>query len=228
MINILIVDDHAIVREGLKTILKLETGIAVVGMAKNAAEALKLVSSNKPDVIILDISLPGRNGLEIIKDVKKIQPHVKIIMLSIYPEDRFAIRAFKAGASGYLTKEMAPEMIVEAIRKVSTGGKYITPAIAEKLADELNELNDKSPHERLSDREFDVMCMVGSGKSLIEIAEKLGISDRTVSTYRTRILKKMNLKNNSEIIHYVIDNGLISFLILYLNDLPLQYGLFYR
>ncbi|MEI7491516.1 MAG: response regulator transcription factor [Bacteroidota bacterium] len=209
MINILIVDDHAIVREGLKTILKLETGIAVVGMAKNAAEALKLVSSNKPDVIILDISLPGRNGLEIIKDVKKIQPHVKIIMLSIYPEDRFAIRAFKAGASGYLTKEMAPEMIVEAIRKVSTGGKYITPAIAEKLADELNELNDKSPHERLSDREFDVMCMVGSGKSLIEIAEKLGISDRTVSTYRTRILKKMNLKNNSEIIHYVIDNGLI-------------------
>ena len=130
-------------------------------------------------------------------------------MLSIYPEDRFAIRAFKAGASGYLTKEMAPEMIVEAIRKVSTGGKYITPAIAEKLADELNELNDKSPHERLSDREFDVMCMVGSGKSLIEIAEKLGISDRTVSTYRTRILKKMNLKNNSEIIHYVIDNGLI-------------------
>ena len=209
MINILIVDDHAIVREGLKTILKLETGIAVVGMAKNAAEALKLVSSNKPDVIILDISLPGRNGLEIIKDVKKIQPHVKIIMLSIYPEDRFAIRAFKAGASGYLTKEMAPEMIVEAIRKVSTGGKYITPAIAEKLADELNELNDKSPHERLSDREFDVMCMVGSGKSLIEIAEKLGISDRTVSTYRTRILKKMNLKNNSEIIHYVINNGLI-------------------
>ena len=209
MINILIVDDHAIVREGLKTILKLETGIAVVGMAKNAAEALKLVSSNKPDVIILDISLPGRNGLEIIKDVKKIQPHVKIIMLSIYPEDRFAIRAFKAGASGYLTKEMAPEMIVEAIRKVSTGGKYITPAIAEKLADELNELNDKSPHERLSDREFDVMCMVGSGKSLIEIAEKLGISDRTVSTYRTRILKKMNLKNNSGIIHYVIDNGLI-------------------
>lgn len=209
MINILIVDDHAIVREGLKTILKLETGIAVTGMAKNAAEALKLVSSNKPDVIILDISLPGRNGLEIIKDIKKIQPHVKIIMLSIYPEDRFAIRAFKAGASGYLTKEMAPEMIVEAIRKVSTGGKYITPAIAEKLADELNELNDKSPHERLSDREFDVMCMVGSGKSLIEIAEKLGISDRTVSTYRTRILKKMNLKNNSEIIHYVIDNGLI-------------------
>jgi two-component system, NarL family, invasion response regulator UvrY len=209
MIEILIVDDHAIVREGLQAILKLEEGISVVGMAKNAAEALKVVTSHKVDVIILDISLPGRNGLEIIKEVKKVQPNVRIIMLSVYPEDRFAIRAFKAGASGYLTKEMAPEMIVEAIRKVSSGGKYITPAIAEKLADELNELNDKTPHERLSDREFDVMCMVGSGKSLIEIAEKLGISDRTVSTYRTRILKKMNLKNNSEIIHYVIDNGLI-------------------
>ncbi len=169
MIDILIVDDHAIVREGLQAILKLEEGISVVGMAKNGAEALKVVTSHKVDVIILDISLPGRNGLEIIKEVKKVQPNVRIIMLSVYPEDRFAIRAFKAGASGYLTKEMAPEMIVEAIRKVSSGGKYITPAIAEKL----------------------------------------GISDRTVSTYRTRILKKMNLKNNSEIIHYVIDNGLI-------------------
>ncbi len=130
-------------------------------------------------------------------------------MLSIYPEDRFAIRAFKAGASGYLTKEMAPEMIVEAIRKLSTGGKYITPAIAERLADELNELSEKSPHERLSDREFDVMCLIGLGKSLIEIAEKIGISDRTVSTYRTRIIKKLNLKSNSDIIQYVIDNGLV-------------------
>lgn len=209
MIEILIVDDHAIVREGIKTILKLESGFSVTGMAKNAAEALKVVASKKVDVMILDISLPGRSGLEIIKEVKKVQPHTRIIMLSIYPEDRFAIRAFKAGASGYLTKEMAPEMIVEAVRKVSSGGKYITPAIAEKLADELNELTEKSPHERLSDREFDVMCMIGSGRALIEIAEKLGISDRTVSTYRTRILKKMTLKNNSEVIHYVIDNGLI-------------------
>jgi len=209
MINILIVDDHAIVREGLNTILRLEKGLSVVGMAKNAAEALKVVSSEKVNVIVLDISLPGRNGLEIIKEVKRIKPLIKIIMLSIYPEDRFAIRAFKAGASGYLTKEMAPEMIVEAIRKVSAGGKYITPSVAEKLADELNELSEKTPHERLSDREFDVMCMIGSGNSLIDIAEKLDISDRTVSTYRTRILKKMNLKNNSEIIHYVLDNGLI-------------------
>lgn len=209
MIDILIVDDHAIVRAGLNTILELEKGFSVTGMAKNTAEALKIISSKKIDVMVLDVSLPGRSGLEIIKEAKQIQPLLKIIMLSIYPEDRFAIRALKAGASGYLTKEMAPEMIVEAIRKVSSGGKYITPVMAEKLADELNELSEKTPHERLSDREFDVMCMMGSGNSLVDIALKLGISDRTVSTYRTRILKKMSLKNNSEVIHYVIDNGLI-------------------
>lgn len=209
MIEILIVDDHAIVREGLKAILRLEEGFAVAGMARNAAEALKTASVKKIDVVILDISLPGRSGLDIIRELKKLQPQVKIIMLSIYPEDRFAIRSFKAGASGYLTKEMAPEMIVEAVRKVHSGGKYVTPAIAEKLADEINELTVHTPHERLSDREFDVMCMIGAGTTLIGIAEKLAISDRTVSTYRTRILKKMNLKNNAAIIHYVMDNGLI-------------------
>ncbi|MEI6456930.1 MAG: response regulator transcription factor, partial [bacterium] len=137
MPNILIIDDHAIVREGLNTILRHEEHFTVAGMAKNSAEALKIVTAKKIDVAIVDISLPGRNGLDLAKEMKKLQPGMKIIMLSIYPEDRFAIRAFKAGASGYLTKEMAPEMIVEAIRKVSSGGKYITPAIAEKLADEL-------------------------------------------------------------------------------------------
>jgi DNA-binding NarL/FixJ family response regulator len=208
MINILIVDDHAIVREGLNTILSLELGFSIAGMAKNASEAMKIIDSQKVDIVILDISLPGRSGLDILKEVKKSHPRVRIIMLSIYPEDRFAMRAFKAGASGYLTKEMAPEMIVDAIRKVYSGGKYITSDLAEKMADELNELIVSNPHERLSDREFDVMCLIGSGKSLVDIAEKMGISDRTVSTYRTRILKKMILKNNTEIIHYVIDNGL--------------------
>jgi DNA-binding NarL/FixJ family response regulator len=209
MINILIVDDHAIVREGLNTILRQEGHFTIAGMAKNSAEALRILTKKRIDVAIVDISLPGRNGLELAREMKKMNPALKMIMLSIFPEDRFAIRAFRAGASGYLNKEMAPEMIVEAIKKVSAGGKYITPAIAEKLADELNELNDRTPHERLSNREFDVLCMIGAGKSLIDIAGKLAISDRTVSTYRTRILQKMHLKNNSEIIHYVIDNGLI-------------------
>ena len=208
-IDILIVDDHAIVIEGLRNILQQEKNLNIVDVAKDAAEALKIILSKRLDVILLDISLPGRNGLDIIKDIKKIQPNVKIIILTIYPEDRFAIRAFKTGASGYLVKEMAPEMIVDAIRKVITGGKYVTPAIAEKLADEMNEYTEKIPHERLSNREFDVMCLIGSGKSLVEIAEKLKISDRTVSTYRRRITKKMNMKSNSEIIRYVIDNGLI-------------------
>lgn len=208
-IEILIVDDHAIVREGLKSILSLQKDMHVCGMARNSAEAVNILMVKKADVAVLDISLPGRSGLELIRDVRKIQPALKVIMLSVYPEDRFAVRAFRAGASGYLTKEMASEMIVEAIRKVSSGGKFITPGIAEKLAEELTEGSDKAPHERLSDREFDVMCLIGSGQSLLAIGEKLGISDRTVSTYRSRILKKMNLRNNSEIIHYAIDNGLI-------------------
>jgi len=207
--RILIVDDHGIVREGLNAILRTEKSFQVAGMAKNAAEALKIIQQQKIDVAILDISLPGRSGMDLLRDIRTIAPSIRIIMLSIYPEDRFAIRAFKAGASAYLTKEMAPGMIVEAISKVSTGGKYITPAIAEILANELSHMNEGEPHERLSDREFDVLCMIGSGKSLIEIAGKLSISDRTVSTYRTRILQKMKMKSNADIIHYVIDKGLI-------------------
>jgi DNA-binding NarL/FixJ family response regulator len=209
MIDILIVDDHAIVREGLKSILGLHKDLHVCGAAKNSAEALGIMMNRKTDVVILDISLPGRSGLELMKDIRKIQPMARVIILSIFPEDRFAVRAIRAGASGYLTKEMASELIVEAVRKVSSGGKFITPAIAEKLAEELSENSEKSPHERLSDREFDVMVLIGSGLSLLAIGEKLGISDRTVSTYRSRILKKMNLHRNSEIIHYVIDNGLV-------------------
>lgn len=207
--RILIVDDHGIVREGLNAILRTEKSFQVAGMAKNAAEALKIIQQQKIDVAILDISLPGRSGMDLLRDIRTIAPSIRIIMLSIYPEDRFAIRAFKAGASAYLTKEMAPGMIVEAISKVSTGGKYITPAIAEILANELSHLTEGEPHERLSDREFDVLCMIGSGKPLIEIAGKLSISDRTVSTYRTRILQKMKMKSNADIIHYVIDKGLI-------------------
>jgi DNA-binding NarL/FixJ family response regulator len=209
IIRVLIVDDHAIVREGLKTILQQEPDIEVSGVAGNAAEAMKIVSMVPVDVAILDIALPGRNGIDLLRDLKLSKPTLRAIMLSIYSEDRFAIRAFKAGAYGYLTKEMAPERIVDAIRKVSSGGRYITATTAERLAEELVEKSDKSPHERLSDREFDILCLIGAGRSLVEIAEKLSLSDRTVSTYRARILKKMNLHNKSGIIHYVIDHGLI-------------------
>jgi two-component system invasion response regulator UvrY len=210
MINVLIVDDHSIVREGLCKIIQLESDIEVAGIAKDAAEAIKALMKSKVDVVILDISMPGLSGLDAIKDLKKIQPSVKILMLSMYPEERFAIRALKAGASGYLTKETAPEEIISAVRKVCSGHKYITPLMAEKIVTELQHPNENELYERLSSREFEVMCLIGSGKTINEIANFLSISNSTVSTYRTRIMEKMNFTNNAMIMHYVIDNGLLS------------------
>jgi two-component system invasion response regulator UvrY len=210
MINVLIVDDHSIVREGLCKIIQLESDIEVAGIAKDAAEAIKALMKSKVDVVILDISMPGLSGLDAIKDLKKIQPSVKILMLSMYPEERFAIRALKAGASGYLTKETAPEEIISAVRKVCSGHNYITPLIAEKIVTELQHPNENELYERLSSREFEVMCLIGSGKTINEIANFLSISNSTVSTYRTRIMEKMNFTNNAMIMHYVIDNGLLS------------------
>lgn len=207
MIEVLIVDDHAIVREGLTKIIEFEKDMVVMGMANDSSEAIHQVSTHKMDVVVLDISMPGRSGLDVIKDIKNIQPGVKIIILSMYQEERFAVRAFKAGASGYLTKEMATEEIVNAIRKVSSGGKYISARFAETLVNEMSAPSELLPHERLSDREFEVMCMIASGKTVNAIAEELFLSDHTVSTYRRRILEKMNMKNNAEIIHYAIENG---------------------
>ena len=207
MIEILVVDDHAIVREGLVRIIDFEKDMVVVGKAKDASEAIRIISERKMDVVILDISMPGRSGLDIIKDLNKILPGIRIIMLSMYQEERFAVRAFKAGASGYLTKEMAPEEIVNAIRKVYSGGKYISSRFAEKLVDELNDPSELLPHERLSEREFEVMCLIASGKTITEIAKELSLSNRTVSTYRSRILEKMKMENNAEITHYAIENG---------------------
>jgi DNA-binding NarL/FixJ family response regulator len=207
MIEVLIVDDHAIVREGLSKIIEFEKDMVVKGMAHDSAEAIRIISSQKLDVVVLDISMPGRSGLDVIRDIKNIQPGIRIIMLSMYQEERFAVRAFKAGASGYLTKEMATEEIVNAIRKVYGGGKYISARFAETLVNEMSSPSELLPHERLSDREFEVMCMIASGKTVNAIAVELFLSDHTVSTYRRRILEKMNLKNNAEIIHYAIEYG---------------------
>lgn len=181
--------------------------MVVLEMAANASEVIHSVSTRKVDVLVLDISMPGRSGLDIIRDVKSIQPGLKIIMLSMFHEERYAVRAFKAGASGYLTKEMATEEIVNAIRKVHTGGKYISARFAETLVSELSSPSDVQPHERLSDREFEVMCMIASGKSISEISRELCLSDHTVSTYRRRILDTMNLKSNADLIYYAIENG---------------------
>jgi len=209
MIKILIVDDHAIVREGLNHLLQAEKDMQVAGMAMDAASAMRFVSETPVDVIILDISMPGKSGLDLIKDLKQIQPTVRILMLSMYPEDRFALRAVIAGASGYLTKEMASEEIVTAIRTIFSGRNYITSSLADKIADELQHPGAKVPHDLLSDREFEVFCMLASGKPVVDIALALSLSESTVSTYRTRILQKMNLKSNSDLMHYAIVNGLV-------------------
>jgi len=210
MIKILLVDDHAIVRMGLAKIIEFDKELSVVMQAGSAEEAISQLLNTKVDVILLDISLPGRSGLDIIKDIKSLQPKARVIILSMYKEKQFALRAFKAGASGYLTKEMAPDEIVNAIRKVHNGGKYISAEFASTLIDDLMDPSEALPHESLSDRELEVLRLIAAGKSLTEIASSLSLSDRTVSTYRTRILEKMNMKNNAEIILYAINNNLLT------------------
>ena len=209
MIKILIVDDHAIIREGLIRIIQFELDMEVAGSVKNASEAINVLSGHPIDVVILDINMPGRSGLDIIKDIKQLQPKAAVLMLSMYSEERFAIRALKAGASGYLTKDMATEELIAAVRILHSGRKYITSSLAENMANSLQEKTEKNPQDSLSDREFEVMCMIGSGKSINEIAEILSLSSRTVSTYRSRILQKMNMPNTARIMQYAISKGLV-------------------
>lgn len=209
MIKILIADDHAIVREGLKQIISGTPDMAVVAEASNGEDVLEKVSANKYDVILLDISMPGRSGLDILRQLKIEKPKLPIMMLSVHPEEQYAVRALRAGASGYLTKESAPDELIAAIRKISQGRKYVSSSLAEKLAVELGIDVKKPRHEVLSDREFQVMCMFASGKTVKEIATELSISIPTIRTYRIRILEKMKMKNIAEIIHYAVKQGLV-------------------
>ncbi|MDI6765382.1 MAG: response regulator transcription factor [Bacteroidota bacterium] len=209
MIKILIADDHPLIREGLKKTLKEETDMKVVCEAKNGSEVLDLINKNKVDVIVMDLSMPGLSGLETMKELKKQSSDLPVLILSMHPEERFAIRALKAGASGYLTKDNAPQGLAEAIRKVVRGGRYITPSLAEKLSFEIETNCKKQPHELLSDREFQIFCLIASGKSIKEISDMLFLSINTVNTYRVRILEKMNMKTNIEITHHAIRHHLI-------------------
>ena len=205
MIRIAIADDHALIRAGLKEILATRPNIHVIE-ASNGLELIKKIKSLDIHIAIVDISMPGRNGLETLKEIRVTHPKLPILMLSVYPEDQYAIRSLKAGASGYLTKDSAPEMLLSAIDKLLRGEKFISPNLAHKLVDELDDKNkDKLPHEQLSDREFEVLKQIGSGLSVSQIAEKLFLSPKTISTYRTRILHKTGLKNNADLIHYVIE-----------------------
>jgi two-component system, NarL family, invasion response regulator UvrY len=208
-IKILIADDHPIVRAGIKQILAETSDMVAADEAGSGQEVLNLIQRKDYDVILLDISMPGRSGLEVLKDLKKEKPKTPVLILSIYPEEQYAIRALRAGASGYLTKSSAPNELVSAIRKISSGGRYITEALAEKLASYFAMDLKKPLHETLSDREYQVMLMIAAGKTVTEIAGELCLSVKTISTYRTHILEKMYLKNNSEIARYALQNDLL-------------------
>ncbi|MCK5741102.1 MAG: response regulator transcription factor [Chlorobi bacterium] len=208
MIEILMADDHILIREGLKKILDYEIDINVKADVKCAAEIFDFLKEDTCDVLILDINLPDMNGLDVLKQAKILYPNLKILILSMYPEDRFAIRALRAGAMGYLTKDSASDELVSAIRKVNSGRKYINENVAQQLAFSIGNDSDKKPHEKLSSREFQVLCMIGQGVSVHNIADKLKLSVSTINTYRLRILEKMKLKGNSELIHYAVQNGL--------------------
>ena len=209
MTRILVVDDHAIVRQGLKQILADTPDLVVAGEASTGQEALEKVRTGEWDVVVLDISLPDRSGLTVLEQLKSQYPELPVLVLSMHAEEQYALRVLKAGAAGYLPKESAPEQLVSAIHKVSRGGKYVSPTLMEKFVSELGADPHKPRHEILSGREFQVLCMIAGGKSLTQIAEDLGVSVKTISTHRTRMLKKMHLKTNADVIHYAIRTGLV-------------------
>ncbi len=209
MIRILIADDHAVVRRGLRQTVSEEPDMTVVGEASNVPELLSLARKVPCDVVVLDISMPGRSGLDALKELRQECPRLPVLVLSMHPEDQYALRTLRIGAAGYLTKDTAPEELVKAIRKAVSGGKYVTPSIAEKLALGLAKDSARPLHEALSEREYQVMCLIASGKSVTEISVELSLSVKTISTYRARILEKMNLKNNAELVHYAVFNQLV-------------------
>ena len=209
MISILIADDHAIFREGLRQILEDVPDMAVAGEASSGQEVLEKVSKNDYDLLLLDIAMPGLSGLETLKLLKNQKPKLRVLVLSMYPEDQYAVRAIKAGAYGYITKASASEELIGAIRKISGGGRYISASIAEKLLFNLEPEHDRPLHERLSDREYQILCLIARGRTVGEIAEELCLSVKTVSTHRTHILEKMRLKTNAELTNYALKFGLV-------------------
>lgn len=207
-IRVLIADDHAIVRQGLRQILSDTPDLTVSGEAENGVQAVQMVRTGEWDVVLMDVSMPDRNGIDALKLIKKEYPRLPVLILSMYPEEQYAIRALKAGAAGYLTKQSAPELLVTAIRQVASGKKYVSPSLAVELANAIGDDSERPPHEKLSDREYQTLCMIASGKTPAEIAEALNLSVKTVSVYRARLLEKMNLRNNAELTHYGLKHGL--------------------
>lgn len=208
-IKVLIADDHTLVRKGLKQLLLESGAVKTVDEARDGKETISKISARGYSAVLLDISFPGRSGIDVLRQLKTLRPKLPVLILSMHPEEQYAVRALKAGAAGYLTKESAPAELIEAIRKVAKGEKYITPSLADKLAVEIGEPSEDLPHERLSDREYQVMCMIASGMTIKEIAGSLNLSAKTISTHRARILGKMQMKNNAHLTHYAIKLGLV-------------------
>jgi two-component system invasion response regulator UvrY len=209
MIRVLVADDHAVVRRGLVQILAEAPDMVVAGEASTGREVLQAVWKHDYDVLVLDIAMPEGGGLEVLQQLQTLKPDLRILILSMYPEKQYAVRALKTGAAGYMTKESVPDELIAAIRKVARGGKYVTQSLAEQLASELRGEVEKEPHQTLSDREYQVMILLAAGKSVTDIAEELSLSVKTVSTYRARILEKLNLKSTAEIIRYALERGLV-------------------
>jgi two-component system, NarL family, invasion response regulator UvrY len=209
MLKILIADDHPVVRRGLKQIIAEISEIVVADEATDGWEVLAKVRAGDYDMVLLDITMPGKDGIDVLTQLKSEKPRLPVLVLSMHPEEQFAVRALRAGASGYLNKESAPDELVTAIQKVLSGGKYVSPSLAEELASILQKA-EQPPHESLSNREYQVMCLLASGKTVTEIAVELSLSVKTISTYRSRIHEKMRMKNNAELIHYAIKNRLVT------------------
>ena len=212
MIRILVADDHGIVHRGLRQIVAEQPDMTVAGEARTGQEALALAQAKRFDAVVLDISMPGRGGLDVLKELKHLHPRLPVLVLSMHPEEQYAIRALRLGASGYMTKESAPEELIGAIRRIVAGGRYVSASLAETLAGGLmqtDRLHDRPPHEALSDREYLVMRLIASGKTATEIADELALSIKTISTYRARILEKMGMKNNAELMLYALRSRLV-------------------
>jgi len=208
-IRILVADDHAIVRQGLKQIISTTPDMSVDDEAGSHREVLSKVSQKNYDVVVLDLSMPGGSGLDTLKQIRALRPRMPVLVLSFHPEEQYAVRVLKAGGSGYLAKESAPDELVRAIRKVVSGGRYVSSSLAEKLALDLEEDREKPIHETLSDREYQVMCLIAAGKPVGEIAREMSLSAKTVSTYRARVLSKLKMQNNSQLTHYAMKHDLV-------------------
>jgi len=209
MTRILMADDHPIVRRGLRQILSEDPDITEIGEATTAMDVARMLRQGPWDAVILDVNLPDRSGLDILREIRERTPSLPVLILSMHPEDQFAVRVLKAGASGYLNKDSAPDELLKAVRRILSGGRYISPTLAEQLAVALTDNSDKPPHERLSDREYLVLCRIASGRTVTEIAEELQLSVKTISTYRTRVLEKMALRTSAELTSYAVRNGLV-------------------